>query len=654
MFSSGERTDVLAGDQALVFRIAALWGCRLAVEGEVEGSMVYRKGPEIFNSDEAFGAVAGRGQFIGKYDCQELIQVVGSACFHAVECCRYQRAGDERSRSNSWRRFSNGVAKVFDSSEFGDMLRMHAKWLIWNSAWRHVNLQDRNKKDYYMDSMRIELHFDEIIGYRHTPLTITALGHGWVEGCNRPRHTQWRGVNLGGWLLLEHWMNQNIGVTPHLDEHEGYDHYSDEWTVCKWLQQEVGSKGVVEKIEHHRATWITQDDFRKIKGMGLNAVRVPFGYWLVTGPREGEPFVGPSLEHLDNCMHWGEQEGLDIVLSLHSLPGFQSGQQCTGKENNYWTSTQWDVEASLQLLQIVVDRYKGQVAGICVCNEPSNKIPYKTLINFYRKSIDIIRSADASITILLPVYQRSFEPFSKEIDLVEDPLIIFDLHLYQCFGSDWESRTICEHLQESLAGTGHCPGVLDITSHGAKCVISEWSVRLPTWERGQAAYPQWNSLSDEEREAVSKSYGYRQAASFHNLGCSGWFYWTWKVDSGGKGRALNRCFTFTSFFSCCLNLFFVVLLGEEPWWSWVEGAEKGWLAGVEQDATRRKCCKKAVELEKQLIEMSDRPYLDVDIPAWASKAEAIGRKRRRSQTPVHTPGSPNTRRTKSLARRHSV
>ena len=236
-----------------------------------------------------------------------------------------------------------------------------------------------------------------------------------------------------------------------------------------------------------------------MKRLGLNSVRVPIGYWLVTGPRPGEPFVGPSMSHLDNCIKWAAEENLDVVISLHSLPGFQSGHQSTGRENSYWRVADWDIEESLEILRIVCTRYKGALAGICVCNEPSNKIPFATLVDYYRRSVTVCKSIDPNMLILLPVYKREFAPFSECEDLMNDDKIIFDLHLYQCFGEWWESLSLADHLQRAITCEGHCPGVLDVTSQGGKCVVSEWSVRLPTWERSCLAARQWRDLDEYDR-----------------------------------------------------------------------------------------------------------------------------------------------------------
>lgn len=49
-----------------------------------------------------------------------------------------------------------------------------------------------------------------------------------------------------------------------------------------------------------------EDDFRFIANNGLNAVRIPVGWWIASDPNPPKPFVGGSLQALDNAFTWAE------------------------------------------------------------------------------------------------------------------------------------------------------------------------------------------------------------------------------------------------------------------------------------------------------------------------------------------------------------
>ena len=85
-------------------------------------------------------------------------------------------------------------------------------------------------------------------------------------------------------------------------------------TVLQGLIAKMGKAGAAEVLRSHRETHMTkanlhgsrhsvryaiwlgflpssvshQADFQRMRSCGLNAVRLPFGYWVVTEPRRGE------------------------------------------------------------------------------------------------------------------------------------------------------------------------------------------------------------------------------------------------------------------------------------------------------------------------------------------------------------------------------
>lgn len=88
------------------------------------------------------------------------------------------------------------------------------------------------------------------------------------------------GVNLGGWLVLEIW------IKPSLFEGQSAE---DEYTLC----QSLGMDKAITLLKKHQETWITADDFKWLAAHGLNAVRLPVGYWVV---EENPPGITPNQE----------------------------------------------------------------------------------------------------------------------------------------------------------------------------------------------------------------------------------------------------------------------------------------------------------------------------------------------------------------------
>jgi glucan 1,3-beta-glucosidase len=113
-----------------------------------------------------------------------------------------------------------------------------------------------------------------------------------------------RGVNLGGWLVLEPW------ITPSLFEQGGAEAI-DEW--C--LTNDLGGSAQ-DTLSQHWNSFITADDFHQISAAGMNHVRIPIGYWAVV-PQPGEPYVQGQLDVLDQAIGWARDAGLKVIVDLH-------------------------------------------------------------------------------------------------------------------------------------------------------------------------------------------------------------------------------------------------------------------------------------------------------------------------------------------------
>jgi len=119
-------------------------------------------------------------------------------------------------------------------------------------------------------------------------------------------NTKVRGVNLGGWFVLEPW------ITPSIFENSGSDTIVDEYTLTK----ELGKDEARKRLANHWNSWITQSDFYQIKKAGLNHVRIPIGYWSIY-PISGDPYVQGAYDVLGKALDWANNAGLKVMIDLH-------------------------------------------------------------------------------------------------------------------------------------------------------------------------------------------------------------------------------------------------------------------------------------------------------------------------------------------------
>jgi glucan 1,3-beta-glucosidase len=112
-----------------------------------------------------------------------------------------------------------------------------------------------------------------------------------------------RGVNIGGWLVLESWITPSI-FTPYGGS------VVDEWT----LSQNVPDAESI--LQSHWSSWASLGDFQKIASNGFNLVRIPIGYWAFQ-KFDGDPYIQGAADYLDQAIGWARETGLKIWIDLH-------------------------------------------------------------------------------------------------------------------------------------------------------------------------------------------------------------------------------------------------------------------------------------------------------------------------------------------------
>jgi glucan 1,3-beta-glucosidase len=173
-----------------------------------------------------------------------------------------------------------------------------------------------------------------------------------------------RGVNLGAWLVLEKWMVPEV--------YRGTD-AADEYSLCLTLGDQAKSR-----LDRHRETFITEQDFRWIKNCGLNAVRLPVGYWALEAPK---PYVENS-RFIDFALDQCQRNGLKLLLDLHGAPGSQNGWDHSGRSGPInWPKDPQNIRETLRILDTFAQKYGKHPAlyGIELLNEPRDEVPLEIL-----------------------------------------------------------------------------------------------------------------------------------------------------------------------------------------------------------------------------------------------------------------------------------
>jgi glucan 1,3-beta-glucosidase len=340
-----------------------------------------------------------------------------------------------------------------------------------------------------------------------------------------------RGVNLGGWLVLEKWM------TPSL--FEGLQ-ATDETSYCV----EMGARAEIS-LRHHWNTFITREDFAWLAATGINAVRIPIGHWLF-GPNypyhraygdSPYPFVQGGIAILDNAFDWAEYSGLRIVLDLHAAPGCQNGFDNGGiKDVCEWHTQAIYIEHSLSVLERLAERYHGRKAlyAIEVLNEPRWDIDTVLLKDYYMEAYQRIRKHCRAEDVAV-VFHDGFQSYTKYAEFLLAPVfhnVVFDIHRYQCFDRADLDMDIYGHIQKAVI---HWKNEADEINRdfGVPTYVGEWSLGLDLkvvslWAEGPFNHA-LETLDNFQQAVALRAYAAAQILTFERY--DGWFFWSYKTET---------------------------------------------------------------------------------------------------------------------------
>ena len=144
---------------------------------------------------------------------------------------------------------------------------------------------------------------------------------------------QWRGVSLGGWLLMEINPSKRDATSPmdlrpswmfdQIEEHSELDF------VTK-LRKENGDDFAIKTMRNHWAGYYTAEMLDGAKKLGVDTVRIPVGYWIMDAPVGGkspleygispEGFITGGLNHLLEMLKMLKARGMGALLDIHAMP----------------------------------------------------------------------------------------------------------------------------------------------------------------------------------------------------------------------------------------------------------------------------------------------------------------------------------------------
>lgn len=260
-----------------------------------------------------------------------------------------------------------------------------------------------------------------------------------------------RGTNLGGWLVQESWMCPTL--------------QADTLSTNMTLYSRFGKEDAEALIAAYQDKWITETDFRNIKELGLNVVRIPFTYMNIYYylSDEGE-LLSPdefvlredAFARLDWAIGMCEKYGLYAILDLHGAVGSQNGNDHSGDtsgSNLYQDDATGEAyrAKTAELWGLVAEHFAGNscVAGYDLLNEPGNASE-ETQWDYYDVLYETVREKDAEHIIFI---EAVWEPYNLPLPSVYGwENVVYEYHHYNWDYANQSNASF--YYMKKLLGSG--------------------------------------------------------------------------------------------------------------------------------------------------------------------------------------------------------
>lgn len=345
-----------------------------------------------------------------------------------------------------------------------------------------------------------------------------------------------RGVNIGGWLVLEKWMTPEV--------FEGTD-AEDQWSFDSQV-------GAFAKIHQHWETYFTEADVQTIASWGINSLRLPIGFWAYDNA--GTPYIKGADAYLEQAIGWAREAGLKVLIDLHGVPGGQNGFDNSGHSGVVDWQKGDNMERTISVLETITKKYGCEsysdvVIGIELVNEPISWEPnsFDVTQEWTSKAYRAVRAAATNRDLQIVMHDSFATPFAwtdlaakinGNVSIDAAPFAI-DTHLYQNQVEEDSQLNQEEHSEKACNWTN---SALLPPSANLPVYVGEWSAQTNV-----CANPDGSTTAGTECETqgcqcsvstdmadwdsplveATRRYVEAQLEAFERSS-SGWYIWSYK------------------------------------------------------------------------------------------------------------------------------
>ncbi|KAL8475159.1 hypothetical protein ACS0TY_030806 [Phlomoides rotata] len=284
------------------------------------------------------------------------------------------------------------------------------------------------------------------------------------------------------------------------------------------LANGYGHNKAEEVYKKHRNNFITIDDFSFLYRHGINTVRIPVGWWIAYDPNPPPPFIGGSLEALDNAFSWAQEFSIKCIIDLHAAPGSQNGMEHSSSRDGTtgWPTSPDYISKTLHVIDFLASRYAKHpsLLGIELLNEPSvASVPLDVLVSYYKQGYQIVRKYSSTAYVIFCQRIGNADPLELYQANIGDSNTVLDLHYYNLFDTFFVNMSSLDNIQYIYKSRETQLQALN-SANGPLVFIGEW---VNEWNVNSGSQTDYQDFGRAQLEVYN-------AASF------GWAYWTLKND----------------------------------------------------------------------------------------------------------------------------
>lgn len=188
-----------------------------------------------------------------------------------------------------------------------------------------------------------------------------------------------------------------------------------------WLSQ-----GSLEK--EHLDTFITEEDIKTIKRMGVDHIRIPVDFELIED--EHGNILEDGHTYIRKGIDWCLQNGLNVVLDLHKTAGYVFDDAAY---SNGFFDNEGLQERFINLWKVLASRYGNQPDKVAleILNEVVDPSVADKWNDIARRTIEAIREITPDSWIIVGGTRNNSVVSVKELGAPYDDRIVYTFHCYE-------------------------------------------------------------------------------------------------------------------------------------------------------------------------------------------------------------------------------